>query len=62
MGKGNWIAGATQKKKGALHRNLGIPQGQKIPTQDLEADPHDSTTVKREKALARTLGKMRRGR
>lgn len=28
--KGNWIAGAI-KKPGALHRELGVPQGQKIP-------------------------------
>ena len=28
--KKNWIAGAI-KKKGALHRQLGIPQNKKIP-------------------------------
>ena len=26
----NWIAGAI-KKPGALHRDLGIPEGEKIP-------------------------------
>ena len=30
----NWIAGAI-KHKGALHREMGIPQGQKIPKKKL---------------------------
>ena len=31
---GGWIAGAI-KKPGALHRELGVPQGQKIPAKKL---------------------------
>ena len=30
----NWIAG-MHMKKGALHRELGVPQGQKIPKKKL---------------------------
>jgi len=29
-GKPNWISGAI-KKPGALHEQMGVPQGQKIP-------------------------------
>lgn len=32
----NFIAGAI-KKPGELHRDLGVPQGQKIPAKKLEA-------------------------
>lgn len=32
--KGGWIAGAI-KKPGALHAELGVPQGQKIPAKKL---------------------------
>jgi hypothetical protein len=32
----NWIAGAV-KHPGALHRELGVPQGQKIPAGKLAA-------------------------
>ncbi len=30
----NWIAGAI-KKPGALHKELGVPQGEKIPAKKL---------------------------
>jgi len=49
-----WIAGATQNK-GALHRNLGVPEGQKIPAKKLAPKPGDSPTVQEEKSLAKTL-------
>ena len=58
MSKDKWIKGATSNK-GALHRHLDVPEGQKIPASKLATKPSDSTTVKREKALARTLGKMK---
>lgn len=55
MSKGkNWIQGAV-KHPGALHKSLGIPQGQPIPASKLQSDPHDSTTMKRRKAFARTM-------
>jgi hypothetical protein len=58
--KKKWIAKAT-KNKGALHRALGVPEGQKIPAKKLaKAAKSGSTKVKREVALARTLGKLRK--
>lgn len=35
MAKKNFIAGAI-KKPGALHKELGVPKGQKIPEKKLE--------------------------
>ncbi len=58
--KKNWIAGAT-KNKGALHKNLGVPVGKKIPAKKLaKAAKSGSPKVKKEVALAKTLGKMRK--
>ena len=31
----NWIAGAIEKP-GALHRQLGVPEGEKIPVEKLQ--------------------------
>lgn len=51
----NWIAGAT-KNKGALHRNLGVPEGTKIPAKKLQAATQsDNPTIVREANLAKTL-------
>lgn len=51
----NWIAGATQNK-GALHRNLGVPQGEKIPAKKLQAAAKSSNpTIAKEASLAKTL-------
>ena len=36
MGKKYWIQGAV-KKPGQLHKDLGIPQGQKIPLEKIKA-------------------------
>lgn len=56
----NWIAGAT-KHKGALHRALHVPQGEKIPAKKLaKAAKSGSPKVKKEVALARTLSKLRK--
>ena len=59
--KGNWIKKAT-KNKGGLHRSLGVPAGKKIPKSQLSTKPGDSPKVKKQKALARTLGKMKKRR
>lgn len=54
-GKTNWIAGAT-KNKGALHRELHVPEGQKIPEKKLEKAAHSSNPIERKRAsLAKTL-------
>lgn len=50
----NWIAGAT-KNKGALHRNLGVPEGKKIPTAKLNAAAKRPGVVGKEAKLAKTL-------
>jgi hypothetical protein len=55
----NWIAGAT-KKKGALHRNLGIPEGQKIPGATLEKAAQQGGTIGKEANLAMTLKGFKR--
>ena len=50
----NWIAGAT-KNKGALHRNLGVPEGKKIPAGKLNAAAKRPGVVGKEARLAKTL-------
>jgi hypothetical protein len=55
----NWIAGAT-KNKGALHRALDVPVGEKIPAKKLTAALHSSNpTIAKEANLAKTLAKLR---
>ena len=50
-----WIAAAT-KNKGALHRDLGVPEGQKIPAAKLRAAEHSKDPKTRRRArLAETL-------
>ena len=54
----NWIQGAI-KHPGALHKQLGVPQGQKIPASKLAAATHSSNpTLRRRAILAKTLKKM----
>lgn len=56
----NWIAGAT-KNKGALHRKLGVPAGQKIPAKKLAAAAKSSNPKERKEAnLAKTLKGFKR--
>lgn len=54
----NWIAGAI-KHPGALHKMLGVPQGQKIPASKLAAARKSSNPLMRRRAiLAKTLSKF----
>jgi hypothetical protein len=54
----NWIASAV-KRPGALHRSLGIKQGQKIPAAKIEKATHSSNpTLRRRAILAQTLKSM----
>lgn len=56
----NWISGAT-KNKGALHRALGVKQGEKIPAAKLEKAAHSKNPTMRKRAnLAKTLSKLRK--
>lgn len=52
---GNWIAEAT-KHKGALHKNLGIAEGKKIPSSKLKKAEHSKNPkIRKEANLAKTL-------
>ena len=52
-----WMQGAV-KHKGALHRELGIPEGQKIPVKKLEKATHSSNPLLKKRAiLAETFKK-----
>ena len=57
MGK-NWIAGAI-KKPGALHRDLGVPQGEKIGMAKINAAAKKGGKVGMRAKLAQTFAKMR---
>jgi len=55
----NWMAGAV-KKPGALHRQLGVPQGKKIPASKLAAAAKSKNPLERKRAaLAKTFAKYR---
>jgi hypothetical protein len=56
-----WIQKATAKNKGALHKTLGVPKGEKIPEKKLEKATHSKnpTTVKRAN-MAKTLRGLRK--
>jgi hypothetical protein len=55
-----WIQGAI-KHPGALHRQLGVPQGQKIPASKLSAAAKKGGTIGRRARLAQTLAHLRPG-
>jgi hypothetical protein len=58
---GKWIKKATANK-GGLHRSLGVPEGQKIPAGKLAKAANSSNPrVRKQAALAKTLGKMHKG-
>ncbi len=58
-----WIAKATSKNKGALHRSLHVPQGEKIPARKLTKALHSQNPKLRRRAqLAKTLGRLRKRR
>jgi hypothetical protein len=59
MPKKNWISGAI-KKPGALHKELGVPQGQKIPSGKLKAAAGKGGKIGQQARLAETLGRMNR--
>lgn len=61
VGKKNWIAGAV-RHPGALHEDLHVPQGKKIPHAKLEKAAHAKGTLGKRARLAETLGKLRGGK
>lgn len=55
-----WISGAI-RHKGALHRQLHVPQGEKIPEKKImKAEHSDNPTLAKRAHLAETLSKLRR--
>ena len=52
-----WIQKAI-KKPGALHKQLGVPAGQKIPAKKLSAAADKPGTLGRRARLAQTLKKL----
>jgi hypothetical protein len=55
--KKKWIAGAI-KHPGALHRQLGVAQGKKIPAKKLEAASKKGGKLGQRARLAKTLKKF----
>ena len=61
--KKKWIQGALKKhKKGALHKQLGIPVDQTIPLLTLERAAKKSGLLGKRARLALNLRKIRRGK
>lgn len=62
--KHKWIKTAIiPAHKGALHRELHVPEGQKIPEAKLEAAKHSDNPTERKRAdLAETLKGMHHGK
>lgn len=59
MANKNWIKGAI-KKPGALHKEMGIPKGKKIPAKKLKAAASKGGKLGKRARLAETLGKLRK--
>jgi hypothetical protein len=58
--KKKWIASAI-KHKGALHKELGVPEGKKIPAKKLQKAEHSKNPTERKRAvLAKTLAGLRK--
>lgn len=61
-GGGQWIAGAI-KHPGALHEELHVPKGEKIPAKKLAKAAHsDNPKMKKRAELAETLERMHKAR
>ena len=56
----NWISGAI-KKPGALHKQLGVPQGEKIPAKKLAVAAKKPGKEGQRARLAKTLKGFHRG-
>lgn len=61
--KGGHFIQSAIKHPGALHRDLGVPQGQKIPGAKLEAARHsENPTIRKRANFAVTLKRISKGR
>ena len=54
MAKENWIASAI-RKPGALHKELGVPMGKKIPASKLKSAEQKGGVEGKQARLAQTL-------
>ena len=65
MAKKNWVKKADFKPgghKGKLHREMGLPEGQKIPAARLEQAAHSRNSEVRNDAIrAKTMKKWNHG-
>ncbi len=59
--KKDWISGAIQKKN-ALHEDLDVPKGEKIPSKKLEEASKKGGKVGKRAQLAKTLRKLSKKR
>lgn len=59
MAKKNWIQDAI-KKPGALHEELHVPKGKKIPKKKLKAAEKKGGKLGKRARLAETLSKLRK--
>lgn len=57
MNKKKWISKAI-KRPGQLHRDLGVPQGEKIPAKTLARAAKRDDKVGQRARLAKTLKRM----
>lgn len=57
--KQKWIQGAI-KKPGALHAQLGVPQGEKIPESKIKAAASKGGKLGQRARFAETLAKLRK--
>lgn len=60
MAKDKWIAGAI-KNPGALHKELGVPEGKKIPEKKLASASKKPGVEGKRARLAETLKSFHRG-
>lgn len=54
-----WIQ-KSGMKKGALHKELGVPMSEKIPANKLNKASHEGGKLGRRARLAKTLKKLRK--
>jgi hypothetical protein len=59
--KKNWIQDAI-KKPGALHKMMGVPEGETIPASKLEKAAQKGGKLGKRARLAQTLKKMKKGK
>ena len=57
----NWIKDAV-KKPGQLHKDLGVPEGKKIPAGKLEAAAHKPGKVGQRARFAENMRHMNKGK